>query len=484
MKHTLKFCCLIVFAISLFSTAAARDFALVIGINEYFDSRANLRGPVKDADLIVDLLENQLDYKGVNTDIVVLTNQSATKDAIISEFEEIIREAQPGDRVFIYYSGHGHQVTDTSNDEPDGCDEALLVADGKSITDDEIDSLLSRIQSDEILMIVDSCFSGTITKSIPSPGQPKTKNYSSFDADLRCNVAANKQGAKYGVGAQSRGIAGEFASSNAQNNVIGLTATAHNQVAYDALRSNEGSVFTQVLYNQLATTSKSISFSTVQAETAAVVRDTLIAHNLEPHTPQIFGNEEWRDRDFFQFGNLTTTPDLAPVTELSDIAGSVVIDEFFTKLLNGQNNQVVVRTDLSDYRLEQDIKIDVYSALGGYIHLFERDADGRLALVYPNRYNSRNDISGDITIRLPSMEYGNFNFYAVEPYGVNRLIAVVTQENLNLYEEAVGTSIGPFKVYSSTDSQYIQQRLSAAATKGVGARGTYGAGEYYYRINR
>lgn len=42
-------------------------------------------------------------------------------------FKRIVEYSQPGDVVFIHYSGHGSRVVDTSGDEDDGYDETIMV---------------------------------------------------------------------------------------------------------------------------------------------------------------------------------------------------------------------------------------------------------------------------------------------------------------------------------------------------------------------
>ena len=41
-------------------------------------------------------------------------------------FEWVVRESEPGDTVWIHYSGHGGRVRDQDGDEEDGYDETLI----------------------------------------------------------------------------------------------------------------------------------------------------------------------------------------------------------------------------------------------------------------------------------------------------------------------------------------------------------------------
>ena len=68
------------------------------------------------------------------------------------------------DELWIYYSGHGNTVIDKNGDENDGKDSVILPSDYMEngyISDDDLYEWLHDIQC-KILMIFDSCHSGTI----------------------------------------------------------------------------------------------------------------------------------------------------------------------------------------------------------------------------------------------------------------------------------------------------------------------------------
>lgn len=151
--------------------------ALVIGIGQYEDSRwGNIHG---DSD--VDYVLEMLDAKGFN-DIHVLRNSAATKAAIVSSFQSMELSCRPGDRVYIHFSGHGQQITDTDGDEEDGFDEAWIPYDAhpyysefykgeKHLIDDEVNWMLSGIKkrigpSGRLLVVVDACHSGSSTREL------------------------------------------------------------------------------------------------------------------------------------------------------------------------------------------------------------------------------------------------------------------------------------------------------------------------------
>jgi hypothetical protein len=89
------------------------------------------------------------------------------KNEIINSWNWLVTGAQPGDSLFMHYSGHGGQVADQSGDEEDGFDETVIPHDYKStgqIVDDDIFDLLpARVPPGAHLAVVmDCCHSGTI----------------------------------------------------------------------------------------------------------------------------------------------------------------------------------------------------------------------------------------------------------------------------------------------------------------------------------
>lgn len=104
----------------------------------------------------------------------------ATKTAILSSLEHAAATLTAGDRLVFYFAGHGGQQPDANQDETDGRDETLLAYDGE-IIDDELNDIWPRFQPDvRIVMISDSCNSGSNYRAIrdvftPTPIQPLSR---------------------------------------------------------------------------------------------------------------------------------------------------------------------------------------------------------------------------------------------------------------------------------------------------------------------
>jgi len=139
--------------------------ALLVGINDY-EKVNDLRGCVND---VLDMHFSLRSLFGFKTkEIRVLTDSSATKDNIMYRLEWLVKGAKPGDFLFFHYSGHGSQIRDRDGDElVDHLDELICPHDmdwrkKTYITDDELNSVLSKVPAGALLEVVlDSCHSGT-----------------------------------------------------------------------------------------------------------------------------------------------------------------------------------------------------------------------------------------------------------------------------------------------------------------------------------
>lgn len=100
----------------------------------------------------------------------VLLTQQATSDAVVQAFERAAGELESGDILFLTYSGHGGQVPEGDDgEEVDSSDETWVLYD-RQLVDDELYGLWGKFQPGvRIIVISDSCHSGTVTRGIDDP---------------------------------------------------------------------------------------------------------------------------------------------------------------------------------------------------------------------------------------------------------------------------------------------------------------------------
>ena len=105
----------------------------------------------------------------------VLLTKKATRAHALTAMRGAAKALKAGDLFFMTYSGHGGQVPDTNGDEADGQDETWCLYDGQLI-DDELYFELSKFAAGvRVLVLSDSCHSGTVTRAplvpVTIPGQ-------------------------------------------------------------------------------------------------------------------------------------------------------------------------------------------------------------------------------------------------------------------------------------------------------------------------
>ena len=211
----------------------AKDFALIVGVNEYFNFNGahDLNGPGNDS-LLFQTLLLQL---GVEEENIRLMNNkqddfllSPYKWNILKGFDWLVEQSETyGEdaNIIIFLSGHGTRVPskeDVEEFEPDGMDEAFLPSDlgewdplsksmPNAILDDDINRYVEKILATGafVWFVADSCHSGTLLRGAPADEKVKgidesllipeeflqtarTRSAASAEESSILNVTANK----------------------------------------------------------------------------------------------------------------------------------------------------------------------------------------------------------------------------------------------------------------------------------------------------
>ena len=178
---------------------AGQKHALLVGCTEYprirehlsqeqYEQKILLQGPANDVEIIRSLLIEQFGFPVESIRRLVGwdpgdASRRPTRTNIEKAFSELAQEAQPGDEVVIFMSGHGsYQPAPPGSDELDDRDEVFLPADAgyavgdertpftNAIVDDEVRLWVQRIVDKDAFVWItfDSCHSGTMARSAAS----------------------------------------------------------------------------------------------------------------------------------------------------------------------------------------------------------------------------------------------------------------------------------------------------------------------------
>jgi uncharacterized caspase-like protein len=133
-----------------------RRYALLIGNNQYAVPIPPLETPIADVSTIAELMRTRFGY-----DARIVKN--AGKAAIIEALNDIAAVARPEDSVLLFYAGHGYLLDDVKMGYWIPVDASVKSAQGW-ISNNDISKLLAAIRARQLILISDSCYSGTLTK--------------------------------------------------------------------------------------------------------------------------------------------------------------------------------------------------------------------------------------------------------------------------------------------------------------------------------
>ncbi|MEZ4775985.1 MAG: SUMF1/EgtB/PvdO family nonheme iron enzyme [Bacteroidia bacterium] len=140
------------------SVTPRRNHLLVIGIDRYAHFQ-KLNNPVSDSKGLVEVLTER--YRFEPGDVRTLFDKEATREGIIDALDELTAKVTPADNLLIYFAGHGYyrKVMKIGY---------LIPVDARKekfsdlISNTTIRDYISAIQAHHTLLIVDSCFSGSL----------------------------------------------------------------------------------------------------------------------------------------------------------------------------------------------------------------------------------------------------------------------------------------------------------------------------------
>jgi hypothetical protein len=119
-------------------------------------------GPLRGCENDARAMQAIADARGFTSRL--LLGADATRPNLLAAMDRAVAELAAGDLLLLTYSGHGASLADCSGDEPDGRDEAWCLHDGLLIDDEIHDRLCTFAAGVRVLVVSDSCFSGSVTR--------------------------------------------------------------------------------------------------------------------------------------------------------------------------------------------------------------------------------------------------------------------------------------------------------------------------------
>src|SRR3990167_222334 len=145
------------------------SYAIVIGIEQYRQKLPKADFATQDAKTMTEYLTKVMGYPEEN--VVTLMNDRASLTDFIKYFEKWLpNNVEKDSSVFIYYSGHGAPNTKTGDAYlvPYDGDPSFIDETGYSLK--RLYESLGKLQAKEIVVALDSCFSGAGGRSVLAKG--------------------------------------------------------------------------------------------------------------------------------------------------------------------------------------------------------------------------------------------------------------------------------------------------------------------------
>lgn len=422
--------------------AYAANHALIMTIGNYARPDAFLPGIDKDAVYAQRIAQAM----GVaDSNITLFRDGQLTLQGFDSAFHALQSRVQPGDGVFVYYSGHGGQVLKKNQAGPKKCIAGMVTHD--VVVNGELqlydyerlaDALKNlAFKAGRLVMMNDSSSSVPVASTI-SMEKPKVKQYRVADADFdyACGDAVHKHRR-------------DLFTNKASANMLYIDASSNREVAFP---SEDGSLATVAWAQCLTAPDQDRSGALSGEELRACAQQRMDRHPQGlRQTITLTGNA----RLPLAVGNTAGDSDSAeaassvnPSATLQDIVHSA--SSSFSVGLTAARAQM---------RIGQDqLEFTVSTSKPGYLYVLHTESDGKtFDLLFPNDNDGNNHIAAG-THQFPrpgwAMRSGG-------PAGTSYIMAMVS-DTPGKFVQSMGDKAGPFAQAKAT--RKASRNLIAEAT--------------------
>jgi hypothetical protein len=257
---------------------ARTNHAVVVAVTEYpnLPKSTWLVGPRNDALLVRDYLLTQSPVPFEAGDVTILADDvegalEPTLASILSTLDGLAARVEPGDFVYLQFSGHGFQQTAADlSTETDGLDEIFLPKDTgrwvdrstgmpNVLVDDEVGRALDRIRGRGafVWVVFDACHSGTATRAAPGDDVQERK----IDPDMvgmPLDVLTEAEGSRDVLSREAPVEAAATGAAPTQGGMVSFFAAQTNETTPEMPlpRGAEGAIryglFTHTIFTKLA----------------------------------------------------------------------------------------------------------------------------------------------------------------------------------------------------------------------------------------
>lgn len=453
-----RFC--IALSISLLACAAqAENFALIMNIGDY-----QARGVPKLYGVQYDReAARQIARKigARDENIFVYKDAELTLEGLRKAFADMNNRIMPGDRVFMYYSGHGARVE--NKDTPGACSEGLVSVKGELLLDTELEGVLKTMaqKADKVIFFLDACHSGGITTRAGGKLPKYMPKSATIGSPSACRVVTNQLTRSVTRAAQSPDSGGK--------NYVFITAARDSEVALDDPEA--GGVATKAWMKCIGGEAKDLDNSgSITADEIRTCAQNVINEELKdvegfvPHHIMIVGNP-YLPLTFPEASQMPAkapaagakplgAPPTSPVNTLRDIFNQ-----------RDDNRAIKFSASRSGFKIGQDkVQFTLNSTFPGYVYILMAGSDNKtLDLLFPNKADQNNYLQANDTWTLPRPSW---EIEAGGPAGTNHLLVIVADAPRD-FSKIITDPAGPFASVDANakSSKEVLQTSGASVNK-------------------
>lgn len=484
----------------------AENHALILWIGDYGNPKENLPG----IDLDAALARRIATAMGVPAqNITEISNSQFTVQNIAKALGGLYQRIREGDKVFLYYSGHGGQLPGQTAGSK--CSEVMVARDGL-ILDADLQKVLTQLgnKASQVVMMNDSCFSGgAATKSIAPAGDPGerakflpvgSKTNSAVTDGYACGDPTN-------VNKFARSLNG-MAKDARGPQVLYIAASNDTQVSFATNRGSVGTLaWAQCIGAAQADADRS---GRINGDELRACAQGLIDRSGRKQTITIQGNGSL-PLSFVQTAAAAPAPAAAPAApaapapaapapapvaapapvpapvaaapapapapmpEASPPASAAVnATAALHDLKAGADRSLPVQLVLArdSLRIQKDfLDFTVNTGSQGYLYLLQVGSDGKtFNLLFPNKIDQNNFIAAGAH-RFPR---ATWRVRSAGPAGASHLLAIVSPTKRELSRDMDVSSVFPSAAATTGNTRTLVVEATGA---NPGGSGRYGASE-------
>ncbi len=419
--------CAALIGVGLSCHALAADHVLIMTISEYPNLGAPLPGAALDGKNAL-ALAAKLGYRTTGANVKVLKESALSGDGIQRAVSSVASSIAQGDRLFLYFSGHG-----SSYPAQEGCAEALVPYDAglESVSYVRTSELIraldgARDRLSDAFIFFDACHSGGLREVVVGAARSSTSRGANDAPKLRaksvpgrggeqCLAVANKSSMEnYSKDAKSRGLA-----NSVKRNFTFVAAARENE---EALDSEGGGMATTAMLecankgvgNTSGTGVVSVDELRACAQQIINTKVPSISKTHRPHHIEVHGNTA---KMLASVAAMPSGGQTAPMTDADRVVAA------FNQVAANSNPNLGFSASLTDTSvpLGSRVSLSYRSAVPGFMSVLYVGSDRtHIMPLLDSRpvAPSAGEVVGPTTI--------------TGPVGLNQMLVLLTREPLNV----------------------------------------------------